>query len=50
MITFLEMYKNIAKKFGKDSAELKTFKEYYIFFQDKPHVVRRVYQMIMTKS
>ena len=49
-MTFLEMCLNIKKKFGKDSAELKIFKDYYIFFQDKPHVVRRVYQMIMTKS
>ena len=49
-MTFLEMILNIAKRFGKDSEELKVFKDYCMFFQDKPHVVRRVYQMIMTKS
>lgn len=49
MITFLEMYKNIAKKYGKDSQELKTFKDYYMYFQDKPHVVYRIYLYIMSK-
>ena len=50
MITFLEMYKNIAKKYGKDSLQLKTFKDYCMYFQDKPNVVRRVYKMIMYKK
>ena len=50
MITFLEMYQNIAKKFGKDSEEMRAFKEYYMYFQDKPNVVRRVYKMIMDKK
>lgn len=49
MITFLEMYKNIAKKFGKDSIEMKKFKEYYMRYQDKPHVVRRIYLNMMSK-
>jgi hypothetical protein len=48
-MTFLEMYLNITKKFGKDSAELKIFKDYYMFFQDKPHVVRRIYLNMMGK-
>ena len=50
MITFLEMYQNIAKKFGKDSEEMRAFKEYYMYFQDKPNVVRRIYKMIMYKK
>lgn len=50
MITFLEMYKNIAKKFGKDSKEMKTFKDYYMYFQDRPRVVYRIYLYIMSKS
>ena len=49
MITFLEMYKNIAKKFGKDSIEMKKFKEYYMRYQDKPHVVHRIYFNMMSK-
>lgn len=49
MITFLEMYKNIVKKFGKDSIEMKKFKEYYMRYQDKPHVVRRIYLNMMGK-
>ena len=50
MITFLEMYKNIAKKFGQNSDEMKNFKEYYMYFQDKPNVVRRIYKIIMDKK
>lgn len=49
MITFLKMYENITKKFGKDSDEMKKFKEYYMQYQDKPHVVRRIYLNIMSK-
>lgn len=49
MITFLEMYKNIAKKFGKDSEEMRKFKDYYMRYQDKPHVVRRIYLNMMGK-
>lgn len=49
MITFLEMYKNIAKKFDKDSDEMKKFKEYYMRYQDKPHVVCRIYLNMMGK-
>ena len=49
MITFLEMYKNIAKNFGQNSDEMKKLKEYYMRYQDKPHVVRRIYFNIMSK-
>lgn len=49
-MTFLEMYLNISKKYGKDSQQLKTFKDYYMYFRDKPNVVQRVYKMIMDKK
>lgn len=49
-MTFLEMYLNISKKYGKDSQQLKTFKDYYMYFRDKPNVVQRVYKMIMYKK
>lgn len=49
MITFLEMYKNIAKKFGKDSDEMRKFKDCYMRYQDKPHVVHRIYLNMMGK-
>ena len=49
-MTFLEMYLNISIKYGKDSQQLKTFKDYYMYFRDKPNVVRRVYKMIMDKK
>lgn len=46
-MTFLEMYLNISKKFGQDSLQMSKFKEYFMQYKDKPHIVRKIYQSIM---
>lgn len=47
VMTFLEMYLNISKKFGQDSPQMNKFKEYFMQYKDKPHIVRKIYQSIM---
>lgn len=46
-MTFLEMYLNISKKFGQDSPQMSKFKEYFMQYKNKPHIVRKIYQSIM---
>lgn len=46
-MTFLEMYLNISKKFGQDSPQMNKFKEYFMQYKDKPHIVRKIYKTIM---
>ena len=47
VMTFLEMYLNISKKFGQDSPQMNKFKEYFMQYKDKPHIVRKIYRTIM---
>lgn len=46
-IGFFNMYMNIYNKYGKDSKELATFKKYYYMYQDKHHILVRIYRKIM---
>ena len=46
-IGFFNMYINILNKYGKDSEQLKTFKKYYYMYQNKHHILVRIYESIM---
>lgn len=46
-IGFFNMYMNIYNKYGKDSKELTTFKKYYYMYQNKHHILVRIYENIM---
>jgi hypothetical protein len=48
--TYVEMYMNIYYKYGKDSAELRKFKEYSAIYQNKTNTMIKIYKNIMKKA
>lgn len=48
-MTCLDMYLNIMKKYGQDSPQMKKYKEYFMRYKDKPHIIRRIYLTIMNE-
>ena len=46
-IGFFNMYMNVYNKYGKDSKELIAFKKYYYIYQNKHHILVRIYKSIM---
>jgi hypothetical protein len=49
-LTFVEMYMNIYNKYGKDSEELKRYKEFFHKYHTYEKVVYRVYLNIMKEG
>lgn len=49
MPTFVEMYMNIYKKFGKDSKELAKYKNCYAMYSNNHKVMVRIYKTIIDK-
>ena len=48
-ITYMQMYLDILKKYGKDSKEMKLYSDTYIYFRGNKKVVYKVYKIIMNK-
>ena len=49
-MTFVKMYMDIYEKYGAKSPEMTRYKEAFIMYKNKPHVVERVYRAIMSKK
>mgnify|MGYP003289455300 FL=1 len=49
MPTYVEMYMNIYKKFGKDSKELAKYKNCYTMYGKNHKVMVRIYKTIIDK-
>ncbi len=49
-MTFVKMYMDIYEKYGANSPEMVRYKEAFIMYKNKPHVVERVYRAIMSKK
>ena len=49
-MTFVKMYMDIYEKYGANSPEMIRYKEAFIMYKNKPHVVERVYRAIMNKK
>lgn len=49
-MTFVKMYMDIYEKYGVNSPEMIRYKEAFIMYKNKPHVVERVYRAIMNKK
>jgi hypothetical protein len=49
-MTFVKMYMDIYEKYGANSPEMIRYKEAFIMYKNKPHVVERVYRAIMSKK
>ena len=49
MPTYVEMYMNIYKKFGKDSKELAKYKQCYTMYGKNHKVMVRIYKTIIDK-
>lgn len=49
-MTFVKMYMDIYEKYGAKSSEMTRYKEVFIMYKNKPHIVERVYRAIMNKK
>lgn len=49
-MTFVQMYMNILKKYGADSPQMKKYKKYYHIYQNKKHIVVKIYKIIMNEQ
>lgn len=49
-MTFVKMYMDIYEKYGTNSPEMTRYKEAFIMYKNKPHIVERVYRAIMNKK
>lgn len=49
-MTFVKMYMDIYEKYGAKSPEMARYKEAFIMYKNKPHIVERVYRAIMNKK
>jgi hypothetical protein len=49
-MTFVKMYMDIYEKYGAKSPEMARYKEAFIIYKNKPHIVERVYRAIMNKK
>lgn len=48
--TYLEMYTNILRKFGRDSKELQKYKEYYSMYSNNKKIMIKIYKIIIEKA
>ena len=48
--TYVKMYMDIYYKYGKDSTELRKFKEYSAIYQNKTNTMVKIYKNIMKKA
>ena len=49
-MTFFRMYVNLVEKFGKDSPEVKRYRNYLNIYSSKPHIMKRIYDVIMKNA
>ena len=49
-MTFVKMYMDIYEKYGAKSSEMTRYKEAFIMYKNKPHIMERVYRAIMSKK
>ena len=49
-MTYVEMYVNIMRKYGKHSEQLARYKKYYFMYQDYHKVMVRIYNNIMNEK
>ena len=49
-MTYVEMYVNIMRKYGKNSEQLARYKKYYFMYQDYHNVMFRIYNNIMNEK
>ena len=49
-MTYVEMYVNIMRKYGKHSEQLARYKKYYFMYQDYHNVMFRIYNNIMNEK
>ena len=49
-MTYVEMYVNIMRKYGKTSEQLARYKKYYFMYQDHHKVMVRIYNNIMNEK
>lgn len=49
-MTYVEMYVNIMRKYGKNSEQLARYKKYYFMYQDYHKVMFRIYNNIMNEK
>ena len=48
--TYVKMYMDIYYKYGKDSTELRKFKEYSATYRNKTNTMVKIYKIIMEKA
>lgn len=49
-MTYVEMYVNIMRKYGKHSEQLARYRKYYFMYQDYHNVMFRIYNNIINEK